>query len=274
MRWVLVVLTSASLGAARLRRNDTNVTEQLEQGETVTLDPAEVQLVLARLDNVSSQVDATEEELFNSTLGISGIEADVGGYGVSVGDYDSEAIPFEFLLGQVHENATRLDVDSAAIDQTGRQDVALTLSKLDGVHRIRTLASTGGLDVGLIDNVTATVTEVKAELADVDARSPALLARVWKDYSGFHHALEQSENATAGGTGGRDVRAGFDRLRTSLRKLGATAYHHGVPDEMKPGAVLDALPPAGVAPGNASEPAAGAAEAAEAAGAADATDAA
>lgn len=198
-------------------------------------------IVLDEVDNVTAKLDTLEEKLFNSTLLISGIEGDAGAYGLQVGDYDNEAIPFEFLLRTVHRNVTLLADDSVVQEQTISTERGEAERELTDVRTVGTRADAAGVPKELITNVTTTLTEVRQVVVDTNPKVAPLLARVDAVTAAFEHAREMGVKATTDGVGGRAVRAGFDRLRTSIRRAGAVAAQRGIPSELKPGAVVARL---------------------------------
>jgi len=227
-------------GSNATSNNDTSSgNETTADGDaTPAVDTGELAIVLSKLDNVTAKVDVLEGKLFNSTLLISGIEGDTGKYGLEVGDYDNEAIPFEFLLHNVHMNVTNLAGDSVRTENTIKTDRADVQKDLAMVREVGKRAEESGDQTELVNNVTSSLAHVRKAVESTNPKIGPLLGRVDAVATAFRHALEAGHNATTG-IGGRAVRAGFDRLRASIRRAGALALHHGIPDELQPEHVVE-----------------------------------
>lgn len=184
-----------------------------------------------KLDNVSAEMDGLEKSQFLETLSISTLEADLGASGIKIGDFEQEAVPFEKDVYVLRQNLTlwrNLSVDQ---EQQIKAD-EVTVSSLE--NRTKSIMKSPE-EMAAARAANTALEEARTRLA---TGPEPLLARAHNDSSAFTAFEELALNKTEQAAGAMNVRGAIDRAREAMRVVAEKSYKDGIPDELKPDALV------------------------------------
>jgi len=182
-------------------------------------------------DAAAARVDELEEKLFNSTLHMSQVEADLGTAGIGLGDGDQIAVPLEDGLRSDKLFLTQ------QVTKSGQDEVKIN-NMLSTIEHGTALVKNGTEELkGPLGAVVRSADRIAEKLRDQNNKIP-LLNRLRKDtkrYDEFYGNVTLEIRNRA-----EKYRDTVDSVRSTMWKLGKTVLTYGIPSEMNTSEVLAA----------------------------------
>jgi len=189
------------------------------------------QKTFEKLDNVSALMDGLEKTQFLETLSISSLEADLGGAGIKIGDFEQEAVPFEKSVYVLRQNLSLWRNFSDDAEQQFNLDEA-TVGSLE--NRTKAIMKSPE-EMAAARAANTALEEARARLA---SGGGALIARANADESAFDAYEQLALNKTEQAAGAMNVRGAIDRARAAMRVVAEKSYNDGIPDAFKPSTLV------------------------------------